>query len=1274
LLQSTSLPSSICAGQQIVLPFTTTGSFIVGNQFAAQLSGTDGSFNTPTTIGTIAGTDNGSVTATIPEGTLPGTGYRIRIVSSQPASTGSSTVASIAIYAKPSATLSPTGTVDGAAGTTTTLTASPVSGVSYKWLKDETVIANATEQAYSTTEAGAYRVVVTTPAGCADTSAATVITRVVCVPLQVFVNSTDATIFTASVDGGIAPYQYSLDNIHFQNNNTFSNLSTGRDYTVYVKDAFNCTGNTSFTLRNPADYEPQVAAHVKSVVYGHQMLGAEAGTAVVVFDMKTQPKQMDIFYKGVQVASTGTAVSGKGWLSFPYNRLTGDPEYVTVRIDAAGDGDEWWYQAQRPVPDALLAGNTNQTVCAAVYVSPNFPTCSVPNNSFVQTISPAQPNAKLRATFRTIMPGNGTLYVYDGNNINAPLLGQYTGDDSNAAHPSITATNTQGRLTFRFIPGETGSDIGWIADLVCDESTLSQTITFDAVSDKNFGDEPFSLTASASSGLLVSFQILSGPATLSRNQVTLTGAGTVTVMATQIGSATYATAAPVQRTINVAKASQSISFEAPAAKVFGDAPFTINATVSSSLPINLRIVSGPASLDGNMVTITGAGTVRIEALQGGNENYLEVVVVHELTISRAAQAISFTAIPDKTTADVPFVPQAIASSTLPVSFQVISGPATWNGSTIAIIGLGEVVLEATQEGNADYLPADAARRSFTVSAAPKQTQTITFPTVNSKTFGDAPFALAATASSELPVTYMVISGPATIARNAVTITGAGVVTVEARQTGDVTYQSAVSVQQNITINKAAQLISFPVPAGKVLGDTPFSVSANATSGLNVDFRIISGPAVLNGTEITINGTGTVVVEASQDGNANYAAATPVIQSINVAKAAQAIAFGALPSKRVGEPAFAISATSTANLPVFFAVVSGPATISGNIVTLTGAGMVTIEARQAGNQNYLAAPAVSQSFNVSSLSKTPQTITFGTLGYKTYISPAFELTAIASSGLPVVYRVVSGPAKITSTTVSITGVGSVSIEASQPGNANFNAATPVLRSFTVGKGSQSITFNPPAAKAAGDPPFTISASATSGLTVNFRVVSGPATLSGNTVTLLGTGNVTIQASQTGNENFNAAVAVNRNISVTLGGSPIVVRQQQSITFNPLSNRTFGDASFSLSASSTSGLPVSFRVANGPATIWENTVTLSGAGNVTIEAYQDGNSSVQLATPIQQSFQVAKSNQSIFFTGPSSKVSTDPPFLLTATTSSGLRGKLPGCFRPCNRLGQYCLINR
>jgi len=163
---------------------------------------------------------------------------------------------------------------------------------------------------------------------------------------------------------------------------------------------------------------------------------------------------------------------------------------------------------------------------------------------------------------------------------------------------------------------------------------LTQTITFDPIPTHAFGDAPFALHATAASGLPVALSVVSGPATLSGDVITLTGNGAVTVRAAQAGgmvSGTFWNAAPpVDRTFSVIGIAQTISFAALPARTQADPPFALTATASSGLPVTFSVTAGPAIISGNVVSLTGAGTVVITAVQNGGG-----VFGSALTVSRS---------------------------------------------------------------------------------------------------------------------------------------------------------------------------------------------------------------------------------------------------------------------------------------------------------------------------------------------------------------------------------------------------------------------------------------------------------------------------------------------------------------------------------------------------------------------------------------------------------------------------------------------------------------
>lgn len=166
-------------------------------------------------------------------------------------------------------------------------------------------------------------------------------------------------------------------------------------------------------------------------------------------------------------------------------------------------------------------------------------------------------------------------------------------------------------------------------------------------------------------------------------------------------------------------------------------------------------------------------------------------------------------------------------------------------------------------------------------AAASIAQTISFPSIGAKTYGDPAFTPVVTASSGLPVSLAIVSGPASInpVNNLLTITGTGTVIVRATQLGNNVYDTAAPVSTSFTVSLAAQTITFDsIPNSDIALGTTLALNASASSGLTVTYTLVSGPATINGNTLTLTGLGTVVVKTSQAGNTNYLAAADVSRS------------------------------------------------------------------------------------------------------------------------------------------------------------------------------------------------------------------------------------------------------------------------------------------------------------------------------------------------------------------------------------------------------------
>jgi len=100
-------PSGLCPGTVINVPYIQSGIVSNSNNFIAELSNASGSFASPVTVGTLAGKINGTIACTIPLATPAGTGYRIRVRSTLPAFTGPDNGNNVAVWAKPTCSITP---------------------------------------------------------------------------------------------------------------------------------------------------------------------------------------------------------------------------------------------------------------------------------------------------------------------------------------------------------------------------------------------------------------------------------------------------------------------------------------------------------------------------------------------------------------------------------------------------------------------------------------------------------------------------------------------------------------------------------------------------------------------------------------------------------------------------------------------------------------------------------------------------------------------------------------------------------------------------------------------------------------------------------------------------------------------------------------------------------------------------------------------------------------------------------------------------------------
>ena len=157
---------------------------------------------------------------------------------------------------------------------------------------------------------------------------------------------------------------------------------------------------------------------------------------------------------------------------------------------------------------------------------------------------------------------------------------------------------------------------------------VSQSITFAAPAAALAGT-PVNLNATATSGLPVSFASNSlSVCTVSGSAVTLLGAGTCSITATQAGNGTYAPAVAITQFFSVTAASQTITFSQPADAVLGSGTVPLTASASSGLAVSFAsTISSVCTVNGSTATLVSVGICAVTASQAGNGSNLAATPV-----------------------------------------------------------------------------------------------------------------------------------------------------------------------------------------------------------------------------------------------------------------------------------------------------------------------------------------------------------------------------------------------------------------------------------------------------------------------------------------------------------------------------------------------------------------------------------------------------------------------------------------------------------------------
>ncbi len=472
-----------------------------------------------------------------------------------------------------------------------------------------------------------------------------------------------------------------------------------------------------------------------------------------------------------------------------------------------------------------------------------------------------------------------------------------------------------------------------------------------------------------------------------------------------------------------------------------------NPSVTTNVALNGTLITGATSATYTPSTAT-PGALYYYAVATGGCSTATSSLSGLITVGKATPTIgSMTAI-NKTFGDAAFTLTAPTSNATGAFTFASSNTAvaTISGTTVTIVGAGTATITATQATDANY---NAGSVSTTLTVA-KATPTIGSMAAINKTFGDANFALTIPTSNSTGLFTFASSNTAvaTITNNAVTIVGAGTITITATQATSANYLAG-SVTTTLTVAKANPTIGTQPNITRAFGSSAITLVAPTSNSLGAFTYTISDASVatISGATLSPVGIGTATITATQAATANYNAGS-ITRTITVVKGTPTIGSFAAINKTFGDAAFTLTAPSSTSTGAFTYASSDAsvATVSGSTVTIVGAGTANITATQAEDANYNTGSVSA----VLTVGKAARTLSLFADINKTTTDAPFTLTApISSAGTGAITYSSSnsGVATVSGSTVTLVGIGTTTITATLAADANYLAAT-ITATLTV----------------------------------------------------------------------------------------------------------------------------------------------------------------------------------------------------------------------------------
>ncbi len=654
--------------------------------------------------------------------------------------------------------------------------------------------------------------------------------------------------------------------------------------------------------------------------------------------------------------------------------------------------------------------------------------------------------------------------------------------------------------------------------------------------------------------------------------VTIVGAGTSTITATQDASGNYASKS-VTGILDISPIAPDISAWTIPDVSFGVTPFSLTAPTSES---NGRFVYSNSTntnvatiTSAGLVTVVGAGNTTITATQDASGNYASRSVTGTLVVSPIAPTLSAFTISNKNVNDISFnltAPTSDSSGVFVYSSDASGVATVTSNGLVTIVGVGTANITATQYPSLDgNYTIGSITTSLTVNPVLSN-----FTVPSDKKYGDSSFNLTNPTSFYNNEPFIFTSSNTLVASiggidgRTVSIHKAGTTTITAKQAATDAHPE-LSISAVLTIAKKIPVITLST-ISKNYGDASFNLSPSSTntdvSGTNGDglggglFSFVSlnsGIVTIFDTSfVGIRGIGSAIIEITQTETANFTNGTANVMA-TISKGTPILS------------AFTVSTTRVYNTTTFQALAYPTSVSNGaiqysssdtNVATIDSSGIITV--LKAGFVNFIATQAATAFYNITTRTSNTMTVTRQILPLsrasptsavinKTYGDSYFTVSATNSSNGGTITYETNNPSVAgivgsnTSGVISVNSVGTAIITANRGQTDQYSSlpitwTVEVARTTTTLTGLSDLSYNVTA------PPFTVTASSASNGQVTYSLQDPSSQVlsihpTTGLVTLLSPGSAVIVASQAQGTLHEAPASITATITVSSAGNSL-----------------------------------------------------------------------------------------------------------------------------------------